>query len=91
MCCSEYALVCVPRSDFLGPVQVCRRVLTEGNPEHIRTLAQGLSEMGRIFSEAGTPARSDTAQPSAKQTVEDAMLKVVEKRHQMDEKLYGDN
>ncbi|GMH45279.1 hypothetical protein BSKO_13236 [Bryopsis sp. KO-2023] len=81
--------------DIQGTLKkVCKRVLTGIPKEMVRARAEGLREMGKIFCEVGGNPRESgrgNGGSDAKQTIEDAMLKVVEKRHQMDEKIHGES
>ena len=52
-------------------------------------MAEGLKEMGRIFVEFGAPAQGVENSEAAKKTMEDAMMRVVEKRQAQDDAIYG--
>lgn len=72
--------------------QVCRRVLTDTDRQLVRSRAEGLKEMGKIFTKAGTPEAADQqGTENAKETIENAMLKVVEKRHKMDDEMHAES
>lgn len=81
----------MPNILLCAAAQVCRRVLTDNDRQLVRKRAEGLKEMGKIFTIAGTlEATNQQGATTAKETIENAMLKVVEKRHQMDDKMHAE-
>lgn len=66
--------------------RVCRQVMKDpgASKENRRRLAEGLLELGRIFKAAGTSGGEESSgeAPSARDRVEEAMLRVAEKRMQ---------
>ena len=79
--------------DIQGTIRkVCRRVLSDAPREALRRRAEGLRIMGGIFCQNGmsTIGRGNDETADAKQALEAAMLRVVEKRNAADDAMYQD-
>lgn len=74
--------------------KVCRRVLCDAPRPVLKSRAEALRIMGGIFCQRGLPRISKgegvNEGANAKNALEQAMLKVVEKRNAMDDALYGE-
>eukprot|EP00891_Asterochloris_glomerata_P009342 jgi/Astpho2/9342/Aster-07279 len=73
---------------------VCKKVMNDPmvSKQERKARAQGLRQLGRIFLEVGTAATQGPATRTAddaKQQMENAMMRVIEKRHAQDDAVYG--
>lgn len=70
--------------------KVCHRVLSNAPRPALKLRAEGLRIMGGIFCQHGMPTISRGNENNAKQTLEEAMLRVVEKRNAADDAMYAE-
>ncbi|CAD7704560.1 unnamed protein product [Ostreobium quekettii] len=74
--------------------RVCKRLLNDGTSKEQKALsrvrAEGLKELGKIFVEYGSQGTGTGVENTegAKKTMEDAMMRVVEKRHAQDDAMH---